>query len=155
MLLPVPLRRLGYRGAYTLLRVLWFLRRPRTRGVKCLLWDGDRVLLVRHTYGPRRWDVPGGGLHGGEDPLPAARREMQEELGLGELEWVALGSIRSQVDHRQDTLHCFVHRDPVTQLTVDAGEIAEVRWFSAAELPSPRAPHVDAIIRLAQLALPA
>ncbi|HET9075138.1 MAG TPA: NUDIX hydrolase [Solirubrobacteraceae bacterium] len=152
MPLPVPLRRLVYRCAYAVLRVLWFLRRPRTRGVKCLLWDEGRVLLVRHTYGSWRWDVPGGGLHGGEAPAIAAHREMQEELGLGGLEWVPLGSVRSHVDHRQDTLHCFVHRGPGGPLTVDRGEIAEVRWFPVDELPSPRAPHVEAIVRLAQLA---
>ena len=40
------------------------------------------MLLVRHTYGPRAWDLPGGAIKRGEPPIDAARREMDEELGL-------------------------------------------------------------------------
>ncbi len=44
--LVVVLRRLAYRGAHRALRMWWFVRRPRTRGVKFVLHDGDRVLFV-------------------------------------------------------------------------------------------------------------
>ena len=80
----VPLKRLGYRVAFRGLQVRWAIQRPVTSGVKCLITDGDRVLLVRHTYGPRAWDIPGGRTKRGEDPLTTARREMEEELGLGD-----------------------------------------------------------------------
>ena len=60
--LPVLVRRVGYRFAYAGLRVYWFVLRPRSTGIKCVLTDGDRVLLVRHTYGPRAWELPGGSL---------------------------------------------------------------------------------------------
>lgn len=50
--------------------------------------DG-RLLLVRRGAEPGRgrWDVPGGFLDEGEDPVEGARREIREELGveLGEL----------------------------------------------------------------------
>lgn len=46
-----------------------------------LFVDGDRVLLVRKTYG-NRWDIPGGYVDAGESPAAACRREIQEELGL-------------------------------------------------------------------------
>ncbi|MFF3619598.1 NUDIX domain-containing protein [Streptomyces sp. NPDC002467] len=45
----------------------------------------DRILLVRPSYGStRRWQLPGGGIDSdlGETPRAAARREVQEELGL-------------------------------------------------------------------------
>ena len=45
-------RRAGYRLAYRMLTIWWFVRRPPTAGVKCLLTSGSEVLLVRHTYGP-------------------------------------------------------------------------------------------------------
>ena len=46
MRLPVPVQRLGYRVAYTLLRTYWFIRRPKLSGVK---WEGTvyRIVTVR------------------------------------------------------------------------------------------------------------
>jgi 8-oxo-dGTP pyrophosphatase MutT (NUDIX family) len=46
-----------------------------------LFVNGDRVLLVRKTYG-NRWDIPGGYVDQGESPAAACRREIREELGL-------------------------------------------------------------------------
>ncbi|WP_028924544.1 NUDIX domain-containing protein [Pseudonocardia acaciae] len=46
-----------------------------------LFVDGDRVLLVRKTYG-NRWDIPGGVVDRGESPRMACRRELREELGI-------------------------------------------------------------------------
>ncbi|MEU0508831.1 MULTISPECIES: NUDIX hydrolase [Amycolatopsis] len=46
-----------------------------------LFVDGDRVLLVRKTYG-NRWDIPGGYVDRGESPAAACRREIREEIGL-------------------------------------------------------------------------
>jgi len=46
--------------------------------------DATRVLLVgqyRHLLGAVSWELPGGGAHGGEDPLVAAQRELREEGG--------------------------------------------------------------------------
>ena len=63
--LPVGLRRRAYRLAYALLCVYWFVRRPECHGVKCVLTDGALVLLVRHTYGPPLWDLPGGAIKSG------------------------------------------------------------------------------------------
>src|SRR5437870_4690431 len=77
----VAVRRRGYRVAFALLRVYWFVRRPALHGVKCVLTNGDQVLLVRHTYGSRDWDLPGGAVSRGEPPVATARREMHEELG--------------------------------------------------------------------------
>jgi len=46
-----------------------------------LFIDGDRVLLVRKTYG-NKWDIPGGYINHGESPAEACRREVHEEIGL-------------------------------------------------------------------------
>ena len=94
--LTVTLKRLAYRLAFRVLQVRWALARPVTEGVKCLVCDGERVLLVRHTYGPRAWDLPGGRGRRGEDPLATARREMEEELGLGDARWTARGTLRGR-----------------------------------------------------------
>ena len=53
-----------------------------------------RVLLVRHSYGPPVWALPGGGLGRNEDPGVAAAREFREELGCGLADVLALKARR-------------------------------------------------------------
>ena len=146
MTVTLTLRRLGYRLAYRVLQVFWFVRRPPKAGVKCLVTCRDRVLLVRHTYGSRAWDVPGGAIKRGEPPLAAARREMGEELGLAGAEWIAIGEVRGNVDHRRDTIHCYRVEMCEPALTVDRGELAEVDWFARDALPEDLAPYVGSVI---------
>jgi ADP-ribose pyrophosphatase YjhB (NUDIX family) len=104
------------------------------------------VLLVRHTYGRRSWDVPGGAIKRGEPPLAAARREMDEELGLGSVEWVNIGEIRGNVNHRRDTIHCFRAEVSEPALRIDRGELAAVDWFARGALPEDLAPYVGSVI---------
>jgi 8-oxo-dGTP pyrophosphatase MutT (NUDIX family) len=142
----LTLRRLGYRVAYRVLQVFWFVVRPSKQGVKCLVTCHDRVLLVRHTYGNRSWDVPGGAIKRGEPPQTAARREMQEELGLSDVEWIAIGEIRGSVSHRRDIIHCFRAETCEPSLTIDQGELAAVKWFARSALPEDLAPYVGSVI---------
>jgi 8-oxo-dGTP pyrophosphatase MutT (NUDIX family) len=144
------LRRLGFRFAYALLRVYWFLFRPHLSGVKCMLVNGDRVLLVRHTYGAAEWEIPGGAVKRWEPPTRAARREMHEELGVEIDRWTNLGELPVRMHHRTGTLHCFqaavgdggIHHDP--------GEIADARWFPRDQLPVNVGPYVRPIIERLQ-----
>jgi 8-oxo-dGTP pyrophosphatase MutT (NUDIX family) len=133
--LSIAARRLGYRLAFRLLQVRWYLLRPVQEGVKCLITDGERLLLVRHTYGSRAWDLPGGSTRSGELPLTTARREMEEELGLGDAAWRLCGELRGRLYGRRDRIHVIaaeVH-DPV--LRVDPVEIEAVAWFHRDRLP--------------------
>ncbi len=135
MNLPVPLCRVVYRSAYTALRGYWFLRRPDVQGVKCVLTDGDRVLLVRHTYGHREWDLPGGAVRSREPPLQTAQREMQEELGVQVSDWQPIGELREVIDHRRDTMHCFTAEIGGMPITMDRCELQAVSWFDRERLP--------------------
>lgn len=76
-----PLARMAYRGAYTLARVYWFVRRPRTQGVFVGVWHAGRVLLVQNSY-KHRLAMPGGGFHRGESPEECGARELREEVGV-------------------------------------------------------------------------
>lgn len=53
--------------------------------VATLIYDGENILLSRqYRYPIDRWifDLPGGAAEPGEQPAEAARREVEEELGL-------------------------------------------------------------------------
>jgi 8-oxo-dGTP pyrophosphatase MutT (NUDIX family) len=143
----LTLRRLGYRVAFRVLQVRWALLAPDLEGVKCLITDGDRVLLVRHTYGPRAWDLPGGAARRGESALATARREMEEELGLGDLDWRPLGELRGRMYHRHDAIHLLTAAAPTgTELRLDLGELEAAAWFERDRLPLWRSPLLEPLI---------
>lgn len=115
----------------------WFAFRPRTRGAKAVLVHGGEVLLLRHTYEPGLYGLPGGGLDNGEDPLQGLRREVREELGLDLGEVRPLGVVESDAEYKRDTVHVFTaelaRRDG---LAPDPIEIAELRWAPLGALPA-------------------
>jgi 8-oxo-dGTP diphosphatase len=57
---------------------------PRIRVSAVLRWEG-RILLCRHEKSGREyWLLPGGGVNTGESLVQALRRELEEEVGVGE-----------------------------------------------------------------------
>jgi 8-oxo-dGTP pyrophosphatase MutT (NUDIX family) len=148
MEIPVPIRRLVYRVGYRTLQAIWLITRPTLRGVKCVVTDRNQVLLVRHSYGRRWWDLPGGATRRGEPPPRAARREMHEELGLEDVEWKEIGHIEVTSGRRTDHLHCFRAELHEPAIRLDPGELLEARWFARDQLPDDRSPHLVAILGL-------
>ncbi len=146
MAIPVPVRRLGYQVAHRLLRAWWFIRRPPLHGVKCVITDRDRVLLVRHTYGHREWDLPGGTPRRHEPAIVAASREMEEELGVQITEWRPLGDLLRTSYGCEDTLHCFHAELDAPELTLNGAELSEAEWFPQYELPADLGHHVRPVL---------
>ena len=140
------IRRQAYRVAHRLLRAWWFVRRPALHGVKCVLTDADRVLLVRHTYGDRTWDLPGGTVRRGEPTHEAATREMEEELGIHVAHWHALGDVLRVSYGRQDTLHCFQAEVEAPALSLNGAELDAAEWFAESALPRGIGRHVKGIL---------
>ena len=151
MILPVPVQRLGYRTAYAGLRVYWWLFRPTSSGVKCVITHRNDVLLVQHTYGPRDWELPGGSRKRGEDAEAAATREIREELGLTVDEWQSLGRVEVIVNRHLDRVHCFQAEVASAgggspELVLDLGELAAAQWFPKRDLPRPLGSYTRAIL---------
>jgi 8-oxo-dGTP diphosphatase len=56
---------------------------PRIRVSALLRWE-ERILLCRHEKpGKEYWLLPGGGVNSGESLVDALRRELMEEVGIG------------------------------------------------------------------------
>ena len=137
MQLPTALRRRCFQIAYRVLRAYWFVRRPHHDGVKCVLTDAGSVLLVRHSYGPPEWELPGGAVKRGEPPEQAISRETAEELGLTITQWTDLGMIKMRLQAKHETLYCFHAELHEPKLTLDRGEIDAAAWFDRRRLPGP------------------
>src|SRR3989344_9412172 len=52
------------------------------QGVRIILVQDRKVVLVSHWYAPWTWTLPGGGGNKGETPEAAAAREAKEETGF-------------------------------------------------------------------------
>ena len=146
--LPVPLARLVYRVGYVVLRLASLVLRPRTRGVKCLVFHGDDLLLVRHTYGPRHWDIPGGFCRRGESFDAAAHRELAEELGIEGARWTSLGDLDRRHQRRREMVGALRADVAGREVTLQPAEIEAARWFPRAALPDDRAEIVDLVLEM-------
>jgi 8-oxo-dGTP pyrophosphatase MutT (NUDIX family) len=112
---------------------------PRGQGAKAALVCAGEVLLVRHTYGPPSWELPGGGVHRGEEPLAAIARELREELGLeiDEADVEALATIPGPERFHRHRTHLFRVDLAEPRVRADPVEIAEVLWCDPAAPPAP------------------
>jgi ADP-ribose pyrophosphatase YjhB (NUDIX family) len=101
--------------------------------------EQGRVLLARRAVEPQlgKWDLPGGFLEEGEEPLAGLRRELREESGL---EVEPLSFLGAWVDRYGDgegaiaTLNLY-WLARVAGSPQAADDVAEFRWFAADELP--------------------
>ena len=116
-----------------------------------LLDPRDRVLLFRaddpaDPEQPAYWYLPGGGMRDGETPAQAARRELVEETGIGDVDIgpviARLADVRFQFGGRtfkQDEWHLLAHvrRDQVGDSRagdVEAAAVRAHRWWSLDDL---------------------
>lgn len=137
-LIPAPLHRALLRLAHRLRHRWRRWRKQPLEGCSVVVTDyAGAVLLVRHSYGPQVWGLPGGGIARGESAEEAARREVREELGLEIGNLTALGMIEEVVSGCTHVAHLFeavahAHIEP------DRREIIDARFFPGHSLPEPQ-----------------
>jgi ADP-ribose pyrophosphatase YjhB (NUDIX family) len=122
--------------------------RGMTLGVRAMLLEGDRVLLVRHSYVPG-WYFPGGGVESGESLGDALAREIEEEAGARLTAPPQLFAVyrNARADSR-DHVALFVCRDWASPLPrAPSREIVAAELFPLAALPAEATPATLARIR--------
>jgi 8-oxo-dGTP diphosphatase len=103
-----------------------------------LIVNESQVLLSQRAGEPFRgfWDIPGGFLEAGEDPLDGAKREVQEETGL---EVVLLGPTAVYIGRYGSTgdytLNLYYRATVVSGEPRPADDVTDLRWFSVDVLP--------------------
>lgn len=141
--------RLGYRWAYLVLRLWWFVRRSHTYGAAVALWHEGKVLMVRTSYRDS-YSLPGGFIRRGEPPEQAARRELLEEIGV-DLPAQALRHAWHGTMHyesRLDTIDIWeVSLDERPALHIDGSEIVWAGWMDPSAAMGRRLlPHIAAYL---------
>lgn len=126
--------RVALRLGFRLARAWWHVRRPSHEGALVAIYVGPALLLVKSSY-RAEWSFPGGGIRPGEAPDAAARREMEEEIGLSSDSLLPAGSIGGIWDGRKDHVYFFeLHLDYMPELRLDNREIVAVHLASPEEL---------------------
>jgi len=120
-----------------LFHLYFLLKRPVTLGVRVLVENENReVLLVRHTY-VEGWYLPGGGVETGDTIHDAAQKELREETGLelhGELE--LFGFYKNISASKRDHVALLKASDfREAEVFRPSREIAEIGFFPLDNLP--------------------
>lgn len=103
-------------------------------------WQG-KVLLSRNSFDKNRgvWDLPGGRLNIGEDPMAGAAREIKEELGF-DVEITGIALVSTFMHWRigeECLLVVYIARPPAEPVIVlDPKEVEEIVWVSKDDLLS-------------------
>lgn len=117
----------------------FFKQRHITMGARALVIDDNKVFLVRHTY-INGWYSIGGGVEKGESTLQAAKRELQEEVGISSTqEPVLLGIYHNTREKRDDYIAVYICKN-FNKVATSSPEIAEEKWFALDQLPSDISP---------------
>jgi 8-oxo-dGTP pyrophosphatase MutT (NUDIX family) len=109
-----------------------------TLGARAVLIDGDRILLLRHTYIPG-WQFPGGGVEAGESAETCVVREVEEETGYRITGRPALHGFFHNTGPATDRDHVALYVVREFEKAAEFSpnfEIAQADWFDRRSLPA-------------------
>lgn len=125
-------------------------------GVIAIVWQQDKVLLVKRKFAPHagHWGFPGGKLEWGETMAEGAARELLEETAIiakMQTPFACFDVLES--DNNDQLTHHYVMVAVSGEYSSGEAQAADdaeaVGWFSIAELPSPLCPDLVNILERA------
>ncbi|MBP9711955.1 MAG: NUDIX hydrolase [Candidatus Pacebacteria bacterium] len=116
-------------------KLYWFIFRPTLRGVKCIVENNGKFLLVKLNYAHHKWIIPGGGTKRNESSLQAAIRETKEEVGLDVKDLVCIGSYTSYKNYKKNIVEIFLTNSDILDIKIDPIEIETAGWFERSKFP--------------------
>jgi 8-oxo-dGTP pyrophosphatase MutT (NUDIX family) len=106
-------------------------------GVAAVIFDGqNRVLLVRHSYGRRGWELPGGGRKPTESLEQAVVRELREELAV-RISAAELRGVYYEPEYDQHHFAFLCRLPDESKPEPSSPEIVECAYWPLNELPRP------------------
>lgn len=114
------------------------VRLPDYVNVVVLNAQGEALIQTGYRYalGGVTWQIVGGLLEPGEDPLLAAQRELLEETGYVCAEWQFLGRFVVDANRHCGAGHFFLARQPTLAAMPNSGDLEDntPRWLPLAEV---------------------
>jgi ADP-ribose pyrophosphatase len=97
--------------------------------------ENNETLILegyKHGFGRSSWQVVGGYMETGENPLHTAQRELLEETGFASDDWTQLGSFVVDANRHVGTAHFFLAKSArqIAQPDHDDLEDFVLRWVS-------------------------
>lgn len=124
---------------YVLNQVFIALIRAKSVGVRGLVLDEHRrILLIQHTYKPG-WHMPGGGVNYNEHPIDALKRELREEACIEVIEHSPelVGIFHQRYfGHDDYPIMYAVNQFKILRNVKPDFEIADIKWCPLDELAS-------------------
>jgi len=106
--------------------------------VIALTKNNEVVLIKQYRHGVQEvlWEIPGGVVEDGEDPLEGVKRELLEETGYTASEFIQVGALYPNPAIQTNTMYCFLalNAEKVTRQNLDDGEDIEVHLVPLDEL---------------------
>jgi len=136
MTLEQKIKRIGYLFWNPLYKYYCFIFRPKSLGVKIVVENNDKkILMVRISYAHKKWTFPGGGVKHKESFEKAALRELEEEVGIKAQSLVEMGEYFSESNFKNNIVKCFYLYADSLVVGIDNFEISESNWYDSEELP--------------------
>ena len=129
--------KIGNRSYKILRRVQKFLQNLEgkiTLGVRVIVINKKReILMVKHTYTPG-WYLPGGGIKRRETPFIGMVRETWEETGVYVIQAKLISVLYHEIHHVPD--HLFLYQASAFAVYDNTSpEILEKKWWPLTKLP--------------------
>src|SRR5258705_10930315 len=106
--------------------------------ILALTKDHEAVLVKQYRHGVQEvlWEIPGGVVEDGEDPLEGVKRELLEETGYTASEFIQVGALYPNPAFQTNTMYCYLalNAEKVTGQSLDDGEDIEVHLVPLDEL---------------------
>lgn len=125
-----------------------FIFRPISLGVKILVENEGKLLMVRISYAHKLWSFPGGGVKKGESFKEAAKRELEEEVGIKVSDMIEMGEYRSDRNYMRNMVKCFYAKVDSSFFKIDDFEISEAGWYSFDKFPKDSSSSIKQIMEI-------
>jgi 8-oxo-dGTP pyrophosphatase MutT (NUDIX family) len=100
--------------------------------------DREVVLIQQYRHGVQEviWEIPGGVVEDGENPLDGMKRELLEETGYTSSEFIQVGKMYPNPSFQTNTMYCYLalNAEKVAEQHLDGGEDIEVHLVPLDEL---------------------